>query len=308
MPQTKLTAVSPDRDAARALAGALQDLIDPPPEALTMFEAGPGSWRVDAYFPDAQDVDALNGALAMLLGRPLPTLAAEEIPDLNWVALSQAALPPVISGRFTIHGSHDRHRVPRGPNSILIDAGEAFGTAHHATTHGCLAAIDRLTRTTAFHNVLDLGCGSGVLAIAISRGLPSARILATDIDAQSVIVAAGNVKLNSAARQVRVACAGGLAHPVIRGRQPFDLVVANILAGPLIALSGAIARICEPGGSLVLSGLLNPQARSVIATYVAHGFVLVSHTRETGWSTLTLRRRVDGGGRSFSDGSPTRAG
>ncbi|PPD29429.1 MAG: 50S ribosomal protein L11 methyltransferase [Hyphomicrobium sp.] len=290
MAQTKLTAVSSNRNAARTLAGALQDLIDPPPEALTMFEAGPESWRVDAYFPEEKDVDALNGALALLFGDGLPLLVAEQIPDLNWVALSQAALPPVSAGRFTIHGSHDRHRVPRGPNAILIDAGEAFGTAHHATTHGCLTAIDRLTRRTSFRNVLDLGCGSGVLAIGITRALPAARILATDIDAQSVIVAAANMKFNSASRQVRVACADGLAHPLILNRQPFDLVVANILAGPLIALSGAIARICANGGSLVLSGLLTPQAPTVVAAYTAHGFALQSHTRDTGWSTLTMKR------------------
>lgn len=302
MAQTKLTAVSSNREAARTLAGALQDLIDPPPEALTMFEAGPDSWRVDAYFPEEKDVDALNGALALLLGGGLPPLVAEEIPDLNWVALSQAALPPVTAGRFTIHGSHDRHRVPRGPNAILIDAGEAFGTAHHATTHGCLTAIDRLTRARSFRNVLDLGCGSGVLAIGISRALPAARILATDIDAQSVVVALANMKVNSAGRQVRVACAGGLAHPLILNRQPFDLVVANILAGPLIALSGAIARICTNGGSLVLSGLLTPQAPSVVAAYTAHGFALQSHTRETGWSTLTLRRKGRGAVRPVSDG------
>lgn len=290
MSQSKLTAVSADRDIARTLAAALQDLIDPAPAALTLFETGPGVWRIEAYFDDAPDAVALHAALETMVGQPLPQLVAEQIPDLNWVALSQAALPPVAAGRFTIHGSHDRFRVPRGPHSILIDAGEAFGTAHHATTSGCLTAIDRLARRRSFGRVLDLGCGSGVLAIAVARALPGSRVLATDIDAQSVRVAAANVRLNGAARQVRVIHAGGLSHPLVRRSAPFDLVVANILAGPLIALSGRIAANVETGGGLVLSGLLTHQAPSVIATYSAHGFRLDTHDRIVGWSTLTLRR------------------
>ena len=296
MTQFKLFAVAADRDTARTLSAALQDLIDPAPDALTLFETSPGTtgggWRVEAYFSEKPDAGAMHCALEALMNRPLPPLVPEDIPDLNWVALSQAALPPVTAGRFTIHGSHDRHRVPRGPNAILIDAGEAFGTAHHATTYGCLAAIDRLTRRRTFANVLDLGSGSGVLAIAVSRVLPRARILATDIDRQSVAVAASNMRQNSASRRVTVAHADGVGAPVVRNRAPFDLVIANILAGPLISLAGDIARIAKPGAALVLSGLLNPQAPAVIASYAASGFDLVTHDRVTGWSTLTLTRRA----------------
>lgn len=314
MTQYKLFAVADDRDTARALSGAMQDLLDPAPDALTLFEVvpsdpvtgqsrdpirrdpaarqAPGHWRIEAYFSEKPDAGAMHRALEAMMDRPLPMLAPEEIPDLNWVALSQAALPPVSAGRFTIHGSHDRHRVPRGPNAILIDAGEAFGTAHHATTFGCLAAIDRLTRRRAFANVLDLGSGSGVLAIAVSRVLPHARILATDIDRQSVAVAASNMRQNGAAARVRVAHADGVGAPVVRERAPFDLVIANILAGPLISLAGDISRIAAPGAALILSGLLTPQAPAVIATYVASGFDLVAHDRITGWSTLTLARRA----------------
>ncbi|MEQ1710744.1 MAG: 50S ribosomal protein L11 methyltransferase, partial [Hyphomicrobium sp.] len=255
MTQFKLFAVADDRDTARALSGALQDLIDPAPDALTMFEQSPetsgGAWRIEAYFSERPDAKALHRELELLMGRSLPTLAPEDIPDLNWVALSQAALPPVAAGRFTIHGSHDRDRVPRGPNAILIDAGEAFGTAHHATTYGCLTAIDRLTRRRAFSQVLDLGSGSGVLAIAVSRVLPHAQILATDIDRQSVVVATSNMRQNGAAGRVRVAYADGVGAPVVRSRAPYDLVIANILAGPLIALAGDIARVSAPGGALV---------------------------------------------------------
>lgn len=291
MTQHKLVATTTDREAARALAGGLQDLVEPPPNALTLFEAGEDGWRIEAYYDDMPDAAALHATLEEMLARPLPALVPEDIPDLNWVAISQAALPPVSAGRFTIHGSHDKNRVARGPNAILIDAGEAFGTAHHATTYGCLSAIDRLTRQHAFKNVLDLGCGSGVLAIAVARALPAARILATDIDRQSIMVAAANVRLNATARHVEVAHADGVSAPVVRRRAPFDLVIANILAGPLITLAGDIAQITAPGGALVLSGLLTPQAPQVIASYHARGFALAGHSRLAGWSTLVLVKR-----------------
>ncbi len=280
-----------DRAHAHATGSALQDLIEPPPEALTVFENGPGKWRIEAYF----DVDAgkhdLASELAPLVAGPLPPFSEEDIPDLNWVAISQAALPPVHAGRFTIHGSHDRDRVARGPNTILIDAGEAFGTAHHATTFGCLLAIDRLARSRSFRSVLDLGCGSGVLAIAVAKSLAAARIIAADMDAQSVKVASENIRLNGVSRRIAVVRASGATNPHIRSRAPFDLLIANILAGPLIRLAPELARIVATGGTLVLSGILIPQAPEVAATYAAQGFILHRHDRITGWSTLTFIRR-----------------
>ncbi len=289
--QTKLVLETEDRDFARTIAGALQDLIDPPPHALTLFEQGPSKWRIEAYYDGDADGSALSDELTAMIGRGVPLLVAEAVPDLNWVAISQSALPPVEAGRFTVHGSHDRGRVPRGPNSILIDAGEAFGTAHHATTYGCLTAIDKLTRGRTFGRVLDLGCGSGVLAIAVARALPLARIIATDLDKQSVKVAAGNMGVNGVGRRIRAIEAAGLDHPLLRGERRFDLIIANILAEPLIRLSRSIAKALEPGGTLVLSGILINQAPQVIAAYRAAGFRLRSHARFTGWSTLTLARR-----------------
>ena len=225
------------------------------------------------------------------MGRALPPFVVEDVPDLNWVAISQAALPPVAAGRFVVHGSHDRGRVARGPTTILIDAGEAFGTAHHATTLGCLLAIDRLTRLEAFDTVLDLGCGSGVLAIAVAKALPGADIIATDMDVQSVKVAAENMRVNGVANRIATAVATGVAHPWLRQSPPFGLVVANILAGPLIRLAPALARTVARSGTLLLSGILIPQAPQVIAAYRASGFQLERHDRIVGWSTLTLRRR-----------------
>lgn len=290
----KVTADFTDRQLAYRVGNALQDFVEPPPEALTVFENGPGAWRVEAYF-DAIDSTAperdFATELAGVIAQPLPAFVSDEVPDLNWVALSQAALPPVEAGRFTIHGSHDSGRVARGPTSILIDAGEAFGTAHHATTHGCLLAIDRLTRVRTFGTVLDLGCGSGVLAIAVAKALPHADIIATDLDPQSVKVATENVRLNGVASRIALTTASGVDHTWLRQSPPFDLVIANILAGPLIRLAPAMARTVVRGGTLLLSGILIPQAPQVLAAYRAAGFQIVQHDRITGWSTLTLRRR-----------------
>lgn len=287
----KFAADFTDRAQAYATGNALQDFLEPPPDALTVFENGPDRWRVEAYFDMAQGPRDIAGELAGFISEPLPAFTTEDVPDLNWVAISQAALPPVRAGRFTIHGSHDRDRVARGPNTILIDAGEAFGTAHHATTLGCLLAIDRLVRSHTFGSVLDLGCGSGVLAIAVAKSLPHARIVAADMDAQSVKVAAENVRLNGVARQIKVTQASATTHPDIRSRAPFDLLIANILAGPLIQLAPSLSRAVAQGGTLVLSGILIPQAPEVIASYLAQGFALLRHDRITGWSTLTFARR-----------------
>lgn len=283
-----------ERDHARTLAGALENLIDPAPDALSIFETqGSGSpWRITAYYLDPPATEDLQQSLQAIAGDAfdVPTPTLEPVPDLNWVAMSQAALPPVQAGRFIIFGSHDRHRVPQGPGAILIEAGEAFGTAHHATTYGCLLAIDELTRKRSYSNVLDLGCGSGVLAIAVARTNPKAHILASDIDEASVEVARENFQANRANARIRAVTAAGLNHPELRGNGRYDLLIANILAGPLIHLAKDIARAVAPGGDLVLSGLLNEQAREITATYRAAGFTLKQNTRIAGWSTLVLQR------------------
>lgn len=287
----KITAHFSDRSLAHQVANALQDLIEPAPDALTIFENGTDAWRLEAYFTDGVDADALHAEVSAVLDLTPPPFEMGDVPDLNWVAISQAALPPVSAGRFTVHGSHDRGRVAQGPGAILIDAGEAFGTAHHATTLGCLLAIDRLTRAETFDTVLDLGCGSGVLAIAVAKTLPKARIIATDLDPQSVKVAAENMRLNGVSQRIATAAAYGVNHTWLRQSPPFDLVIANILAGPLIELSPDLARTVTRGGTLILSGLLIPQAPQVIAAYRTAGFHLIRHDRITGWATLTLRRR-----------------
>jgi ribosomal protein L11 methyltransferase len=295
MSARKITLEVADRNLAHRTAGALENLYEPAPSALTLFEAvqpcGETAWRIEAYFDNLPDLEELHKSLEEILATPLPAPAAEDIPDLNWVSISQSALPPVVAGRFTVHGSHDTSRVAQGPNSILVEAGEAFGTAHHATTYGCLLAIDRLTRARAFERVLDLGTGSGVLAIAIARVLPHARIFASDLDSRSVEVARENMRKNGVGQRIRAVEAAGLDAPALRNAGRFDLIIANILAEPLIALAPHVARKLAPSGTLVLSGLLNHQAAAVIAAYRAQGLALRSHMKVAGWSTLTLAKR-----------------
>jgi len=289
MPSTKLSLRTTDFDTAQAVSDTLT-LAEPVLDAVTLFEDGAGAWRIEAYAQNRADAEAAAAMLRADNDRALANIAIEDLEELNWVAISQAALPPVFAGRFVVHGSHDRGRVPYGPRSIEVEAGEAFGTAHHATTLGCLQAIDKLTRRRNFKRVLDLGCGSGILAIAAARALPRAQVIATDNDPIAVEVARANADANGAMR-VATACADGLEHPWIRHAGPFDLIIANILAGPLCMLAGDVAHALKTGGNAILSGILTPEVPRVIAAYGAHGIILVEHRRIAEWSTLTLLKR-----------------
>lgn len=291
----KLAIRHPDRTLAHQIAGYLSNLSEPPPDALTIFENGPG-WLIEAYYEMPPEAPAAMLAdLAAALEIDLPEFTLEDVPDANWVAISQAALPPVFAGRFTVFGSHDRDRIGRGWTRLQIDAGEAFGTAHHATTYGCLTELGRLCRGRRFANVLDLGTGSGVLALALQRDQPQAHIIATDLDLRSIEVARDNAAVNALTapldQRLQFHCAAGVADPAIRRRMPFDLVIANILAGPLIVLAPSIAACTGPGAALLLSGILVPQAAQVIARYRSLGFELAAHHRYEEWSTLTFARR-----------------
>ena len=286
----KLVLITSNQTLARRTAAALLELIEPPADAVSVFEEGAlPRWRLDAYFTTEPDPEAIARAVAGVTASVAPTFVLELVPDENWVQLSQEALPPVVAGRFTVLGSHDRQRVPRGPGRIVIDAGEAFGTAHHATTLGCLLALDRLTRRRRFSRVLDLGCGSGVLAIAAQRALPRACVVASDVDSVAVAVARANVRIN-AALAVRVILSDGVPRRALARDNRYDLMIANILARPLIALAPAITQSLEPGGVLILSGLLSTHVRQVLAAYLPRGFMLVRHERIVGWSTLELMR------------------
>ncbi len=289
MSQTKIVICTADFDAARSVAGFLSEALVPEPLAVTAFEDGLTAHKVEAYFNIAPDVTALDRALADLGVAGISAAVAEAVPDENWVSISQAALPPVIAGRFVVHGSHDAEKVGAARGAILIDAGEAFGTAHHATTLGCLLAIDRLARRGGFGSVLDLGCGTGVLAIAAARVLPHAHVIGSDIDPIATTVAIGNARVNGLGQRLRFVTATGLDHPQLRG--PHDLIIANILARPLIELAPRLRRAMRTGGRAVLSGLLVTQAAEVSAHYRAAGFVLERRQDIAGWSILTLVAR-----------------
>ena len=281
------------REPAHVAADMLGEFIEPAADALSIFEDGP-TWLVQAYYRD----EVAAGLAGRRLAEQLPDLATSltitAVPDENWVARSQAALPPVHAGRFTVCGSHDFHRIARGPNTLVIEAGEAFGTAHHATTFGCLVAIDHLTRKRCFKRILDLGTGSGILAIALARVLPQSEILAGDIDARSIEVAKANALANRLAgwgRKLDFRVCEGAADATVCQRAPYDLVVANILAGPLLQMGPAVSSLVAGGGLLVLSGILVPQAAQIIARYTSLGFAVKQHARHHGWSTITFYKR-----------------
>jgi len=285
----KLRIHAADVAAGRAAATVIGELLAPEPLAVTLFEDKPPSFVVEAYYAIEPALDAIAEALAGLAD--LGALSLVAVPDENWVALSQAALPPVPAGRFVVHGSHDRQRFAMWRHAIEIDAGEAFGTGHNATTALCLEAIDLLARRRRFRRVVDLGCGSGVLAIAAARAFAGARVLAVDNDPLATAVARANARLNRVAARVRILDAAGFGHAVVRHAQPFDLVLANILPNPLIELAPAVRRALRPGGIAVLSGLLDQQAHEVRAIYAAAGFRLLHRRSRAGWTALTLARR-----------------
>jgi ribosomal protein L11 methyltransferase len=217
-----------------------------------------------------------------------PTIEFTALDSKDWVKASLDALAPVAAGRFVVHGQHDRARVPPNKLAIEIEAALAFGTGHHGTTRGCLLLLDEVMRAHMPRRVLDLGSGTGVLAIAAAKALRR-RVLASDIDPQAVQVARDNARLNGVGNLVETVCATGFAAPAFAARAPFDLVLANILANPLRHLATPLAQHLAPGAMVVLSGLLPHQAQSVIAAYRARGLVLIRHQIVEGWSSLLLR-------------------
>jgi len=250
------------------------------------------SGSVSAFFsaaPDRADLDVRLALAAAAAGiaPPPPTLVI--VPDADWVRKSQARFPPVVAGRFEVRGSHVRGSLAPGRIAIHLDAGAAFGTGQHESTRGCLIALDQLAPRRRPRRMLDLGCGSGILAIAMAR-LWTGEIFAADLDPIAVAVAAANARDNGVADRIRVCVSRGFANPALRGR-PFDVVAANILAEPLVRMAPAIARRLARGGAAILSGLLAEQKTAVVAAYAKAGLELVDEVRLGDWTTLVLRRR-----------------
>ena len=243
-----------------------------------------GIWRIDAFPNDAGDA---NGIEACLRAHDGLSVHVEKLADADWLAMSLSGLPPVRAGRFFIYGAHDQGVVPKNTVNLKIDAGAAFGTGHHGTTVGCLVAFDELLKRERFERVLDVGCGTGVLAIAAAK-TGSKVALGTDIDSPSVRIANENAKLNMAG--ARFVHAFGLNDRKVRGQGPYDLVFANILAPPLVSLSQDIKEALKLGGVAILSGLLRTQERRVSAAYLSRGFILERRIHRDAWSALVLRR------------------
>ncbi|MDZ7708753.1 MAG: 50S ribosomal protein L11 methyltransferase [Roseovarius sp.] len=284
---TAITTVD-DKDRAEGLAGALE-AFDPAPTGIGAFEMEDGSklWEIGAYFEEAPDAVRLD-LLAAAHGARAFTVS--ELPETDWVSKVQRELSPVEAGRFFVYGSHDADRVPEGWVPLLIEASMAFGTGHHGTTLGCLRALDRLHEGGFVgRSVLDLGCGTAVLAMAAARIWPGV-MLASDIDAVAVEVAGVNVAANGLEGRVRCIEAEGLDHPDLRDAAPYDLIFANILKGPLLALAPGITGALAPGGKVILSGLLNEQAAEVIAVYSGLGNSVDHHEEIGDWSTLTMSK------------------
>ena len=276
------------REAAEALTELAEDLT-PEPVGTGIFEIedGRGRWEGGLYFTERPDELALALMAAAWGADPF---VLSELPEVDWVAHVRRELSPVEAGRFFVHGSHDADRVPEGAEALLIEAAMAFGTGHHATTRGCLLALDRLV-SEGFQprRIVDVGCGTAVLAMAAARVFPVI-VLAGDIDPQAVDVARANVIANGLLGRVECVEAVGFDHPLIEGAAPYDLVFANILKQPLIDLVPDMARYVAPGGHAILSGILATQADAVVAAYAAGGLALETREDHGEWTTLVVRR------------------
>lgn len=289
MPTYSALTTLPGEDAAQGLAAAMERM-DPEPTGVGVFEIedGSGLWEVGGYFLEPPDQVMLEVLATAFGAKPF---ALSELPEVDWVAHVRRELSPVDAGRFFVFGSHDADKVPGGRVPLQIEATVAFGTGHHGTTLGCLLAYDRLlTAGWRPGKVLDVGCGTAVLAMAAAATLPEALVIASDIDQVAVDVAEANVAINGLEGRVECLEAAGLDHARIRAAGPWDLIFANILKGPLIELAPGISTQLATGGRAVLSGLLAVQADSVVAAYVASGLTLNSRDDIGEWSTLVLQR------------------
>ena len=241
-------------------------------------------WRIDAFPVDEEESQALQ---SLARDKDDISVSVDPLADADWLAMALSGLPPVRAGRFFVYGAHDRGKKPQNTVNLRIEAGAAFGTGHHGTTVGCLQAYDDLLKSKTFERVLDVGAGTGVLAIAAAK--TGSRIaIGTDIDRVSVRISHENAALNTA--QAKFVWADGLGHGLVRESGPYDLVFANILARPLVGLSSAIKGALKPGGLVILSGLLRTQERFVKAAYAARGFRLVKRYHRDAWCTLVMAK------------------
>ena len=289
----KVTFFPCTRAEGEALATLDPDLgIDPPPTLMTSEPdlSRPDEWQLDVYLaaePDASVIDRIR-ALVPSLSDSSPRI--EKIADEDWTTLSQGFLEPIRAGRFYVHTAAHADRIPAGPIAFRIEASRAFGTGHHETTAGCLTALDRLaTEGRRFRRIADIGTGTGLLAFGAHALWPDAAILASDIDPIAIDVTAENMAINAIPRNaITLVTADGMEDRHIQAAAPFDLIVANILAGPLIALAPGLSATLAQNGAIILAGLLETQSEDVLAAYASTGMQLADRIDSGDWSILTL--------------------
>jgi ribosomal protein L11 methyltransferase len=280
-----------DEATARAVADIVMETFDPNETAAAAFEnEALGRWETEVYFADVPDEVGMRQLIAETVhAEAAEALVFETLAEKDWVKASLDGLSIVEAGRFRVHGSHDRGRIPQNAIGIEIEAALAFGTGHHGTTRGCLLMLDHILKRRRPHAVLDIGTGTGVLAIAAARALKQP-VEAGDIDPVAVIAARGNAVLNHAGAYLRPVVAKGTGHPTIATGAPYDLIFANILARPLIKLAPSLTNIASPDADIVLSGLLHPDVAGVLNAYRMQGWYLSKRINLEGWAALLLRR------------------
>jgi len=261
--------------------------------ATSSFETSdPSIWRMEAFSVDRPDEMAVVGAVALaaeIAGIPEPTVHASALPDIDWVSENQKSFQPIIAGGFFVHPTHYDGVVPATATTLAIDAGPAFGTGSHGSTKGCLLALDWLSRRPPVGDILDLGCGSGILALAMARRW-GRKVLAADIDPNSVATTRGNAVLNNASHLVRSVRSNGVKSGAVKRNGPYGLIVANVLARPIIDMAQDIKGALCPGGTLILAGFTENQENSVRAAYQRRDYHLARKEYSDGWTTFVLTR------------------
>jgi ribosomal protein L11 methyltransferase len=279
-----------DEKLAKRIVDLLTESFFEDQAAIAAFAQPDGLWDITMHFADPPDRASIRDLVGIAAGEDVAgTIAFDTVEAKDWVKASLEDLVPVPAGRFVVHGQHDRERVAPNKLGIEIEAALAFGTGHHGTTRGCLLLLDHVLKAWRPRRVLDLGTGTGVLAIAAAKALHGG-VLASDIDPLSVGVARDNARLNGAGNWVQAIHASGFSASQFGQRRPFDLVLANILANPLRQMATPMARHLAPSALVILSGLLPYQANGVIAAYRARGLVLLRHLKIEGWSSLLMRK------------------